>query len=799
VLHHGRLRALPLVGLVVVGFLALAALGALLFSHDQSRVAQFIEVTVTLGGAASSLAGWLLTHLRSQAQAQAAGSVTGLSLAVPAGALPTVVRGRDEVIAQLRRLPRKRERGPAVLAGPGGVGKSTIAASFAVSSRQARAGLRRRYVWWVTATDLSSLTGGLVSVARQLGGSQADLEVIRTGGPDGPDRLWSLLANSDRRWLLVFDNADDPRVLGRPAGLSARGVPAWPGDGTGWVRPARRGLVIVTTRDGDRAVWGRDARILPVEPLGEREAAMVLLDCAPEAGSLAEARQLARRVGCLPLPLQLAGSYLASDAALRRSFDDYVRALDGPGQRPRLLSLRPGMGPPADPRSVVMLTWEMSLDKLAQRGIPQARAVLRLLSCFAWATPVPCGILASATLDRPLADHGRGVQTRGLPEHDLEDALHGLSALGLVDIRPFGGNGTGGNAVVVQPVIADVSRAHLAAARDGTDSTALIRRAAIEIMVSAVNRLDADRNADWPDYLALGPHLHALLGTVARRADRRSLADLVTATMMAADAHSNYGDIPAGERLSCSAAGAAARLGGDDPIALRARHQRAWFLAKQERWADAEDMYRDVLDGFRRVLGEDHPDTLCPCHELAWVAACQQRWPEAETSYRHVLAARSRVLGADHRVTLITRHELGWAIANQGREQVAEPMLRDVLLTRQRVLGEHDRRTLMTRLDLAWIAARTGKLDAAEAAYREIVRSCRDLLRSDHPDTLTAWHELAWVLALSGRRRPAIREYRAVLAARTRVLGDSHPDTAATREALKSLQQGVTITPCHIV
>ncbi len=803
---QGRLRALPLAGLVVVGGLTVAALGVLFLSRDQSRVEQVIGAVVALCGAASSLAGLLLPRLRRQGQDRAAGSITGLSVAVPTGQLPRAVRGRDRLLGRLRRLLRTPARGPAVLAGVGGAGKSTVAAALAEAGQRARIGLRRRYVWWVSAADLSSLTGGLVTVARQLGASPADLEVIRAGGPDGPDRLWALLHGSDRRWLLVFDNADDPSVLARPATVtSGRAPPAsgrrtLPADGTGWVRSARRGLVLVTTRDGDPAVWGRNAQILPVDPLDEGDAARVLLDWAPQAGSEAEAERLARRLGGLPLALRIAGSYLDSDAALRRSFGDYSRALDDPDHRPRLLTPRPGLSAAADTRSVVLHTWELSLDQLARQGIPQARALLRLLSCFAWSTPIPRGTLASPSLDRLLAAGPVTRHPRAEPqaEYRLEDALHGLRTLGLIDIRPFGKNGTGGLAVVVQPVIADTNRAHLTDAAGGAGDAALIRHAAIEIMVGALGRLEADRSTDWPDWLALGPHLHALFGTAARHVGRQQLADLVTATTTAALAHNEYGDVPAGERLSRAACGAGDLLGKDDPVRLRARHELAWAVGDQGRWAEAEVVFHDVLAGFRHVLGDDHPDTLSTRNEVAWITGCQQRWPEAEAIYRDVLAARTRILGADDPQTLITHHELGWAIANQDREQEAELILREVLLARQRVLGEHSRRTLMTRHELAWVAARLGNLDEAEAAYRELVRARRDVLRDDHPDTLTARHELAWVMALAGRRRPATREYRDVLSARIRVLGESHPGTAATRDALASLRQGTIVTPRHI-
>ncbi len=452
----------------------------------------------------------------------------------------------------------------------------------------------------------------------------------------------------------------------------------------------------------------------------------------------------------------------------------------------------------ADSRSVVMQTWEMSLDELARRGVPQARPLLRLLSCFASATPIPRGLLTSPHLDQLLNAGAQAPPLAGTqPEQGLEDGLHGLKAFGLIEIRPFGGTRADERAVVIHPVVTDTNRGHLTDATDGAGSAALIRCAAIEIMVDAVGRLDIDRNADWPDYLAFGPHLHALFATAARHVDRQHLAALVEITMMAARGHEAYGDVPAGERLSRAGCGVADLLGDDEPARLRARHQLAWSVAEQGRWAEAEVLFQDVLAGFRRALGDDHRDTLNTRHELAWIAACQGRWAEAEAAYREVLGARSRVLGAEDPDTLITRHELGWVIANQGREHEAEPILREVLLTRERVLGERHRRTLTARHELAWVAARQGRLSEAEAAYREVIESRREVLRDDHPDTLTARHELAWVIALTGRRRAAIKEYRAVLSARMRVLGDGHPATAATRDALESLRKGTIVTPRH--
>ena len=292
-------------------------------------------------------------------------------------------------------MSRASAGGLVILTGPAGVGKSAVALAYATVPPRGRLGTGRPLVWWVQASDVSSLTGGLLSVARLLGAYPDDLTAIRRRAPDSPDRLWGLLEGSPHPWVLVFDNADDPGVLGCPPMRPCSGTRpcadgrVLPADGTGWVRRGKRGLVIVTSRDGDAAAWGHGTQVVRLPPLQVQDAARLLRDWAPGAGSEAEARRLAARIGGLPLPLMLAARDLSSDVTRRRSFGDYVHDLDDPGCRPRLLSPEPGLGTPADDRSVVLRTWELSLDELSRRGVPQGRHLLRLLSCFAAAIPVP--------------------------------------------------------------------------------------------------------------------------------------------------------------------------------------------------------------------------------------------------------------------------------------------------------------------------------------------------------------------------------------------------------------------------
>jgi hypothetical protein len=413
----------------------------------------------------------------------------------------------------------------------GGVGKSTVAAAFAERVQVARIGLRRPIVWWVVAADQASLSAALVTVARQLGAARADIDAIGSGTADAPDRLWALLRHERRRWLLVFDNADDPSVLARPATAasgragSTDAVTRSVADGTGWVRPARRGLVVVTSRNAGRDLWGRDALVLPLNPLSEGDAARVLLDRAPAAGGDVEARALARRLGGLPLALRLAGSYLESGVALQASFRDYRLALDG--GRARLWTSTPTADPAISSRTVVMHTWEMSLDALTKGGVPQARPLLRLLSCYASATPIPLSLLAPERLRRLLAvsENTGDVLAGDKPAHRLEDGLYQLRQLSLIDIRPTSSDGTRERAVMVHPVIAGTNRAHLLNEQIGNVDTALVRRTAVQLAVDALAPLDFERSSDWAQCLVLSPHLHALFESAARQIEPGHLRD----------------------------------------------------------------------------------------------------------------------------------------------------------------------------------------------------------------------------------------------------------------------------------
>jgi tetratricopeptide (TPR) repeat protein len=736
-------------------------------------------------------------------QAGTAGVVGG-PVTAPLGRLPVVVRGRKALLERLNEA-----RGLVVLVGMGGVGKTTIAAEVARLVGQAC------LVWWVSAADAVSLTAGMVTVARQLGASQADLQAIADQARDGPDRLWALIDAAPERWLLVLDNADQPRLLAGSGGAVA--------DGVGWARARVSGLVIVTSRYGDRTAWGQQAQVVLVKVLDDLDAAQVLLDLAPTAGDWPQAEALARRLGGLPLALHLAGAYLGSGITRKPFFSSYREMLERPSAGGvSFMSPDPGTPFADDERAAVMRTWEMSLDELTRQGVPEARIVLRLLSCFAAATPIPLDLLRPERLAELLAPTPDsvpdGVATR------LEQVLRALARLGLIDPA----SGADRPAVVVHPVIADTNRVHLRTAAHNR-SRDVVLRTAVSLVAPAILDIQWGLPADWPLLRRLTPHLHALLRTTAPLLDNTSLAILIRTASYAAGAYALSGEIPAAARLTNDALAAAQVLGSEHPVVLQARHQLVYATARQGRWPEAEVTLRELLEVQRRVLGDDHIDTLATRLELARAAREMGRaeeavialaelleqvgtglghdhlytfvtrhnlaravgdlgdWAAAERAFRDLFATEQQALSADHRYVLGCRYEVAHAVAMQGRWSDAEVLLRDLMVMEVQTFGDEHRYTLMTRHELAWVMGEQGRWAEAEADLRAVFEARRLAHGDNHPYTLMTRYQLARAAVDQGRPAEACAILAEIVAARRRILGPEHPETMAAASALEAV------------
>lgn len=632
--------------------------------------------------------------------------------------LPAKVHGREDLIEQLKEY--RKVGGLVVLVGAGGMGKTTLARELV----RGKATPQSPPAWEVTATS-PRLHGDLWAVAANLGGSISELAAVRDGDRAGPDCLWRLLGRATDGWLLIVDNADELELLGKPG--RPGGQPPDPvADGTGWVRAGRNGLVLVTSRQRDQERWPGSAKFIEVGVLGVKDAAALLRELAPYGGSERKARALARRLGCLPLALRLAGKYVGSRLGDHANFEAFQRDLESDPRVIRLIDQfaddPQAMDPEAIARMLVMRTWELSLDALARHGLPQARPLLRLLSCFAPSVPIPLTLLQGGRLDPFLAacsEPGR----REPPQ--LHHVLQGLEHFGLITTAR-------GRGPEVHPVVADTNRACLMEGPAGDPPEETVRATAVTLLAAPIDELTTDRQSAWATVSLLTPHLQALIANSAVRLSKAALDTLTAITGRVALGYLHMRQPAFGVELLTSVQAARPCQDRVGHVFLLARQRLAALLEAVGEDSAAGQIWRDVFTAQLREWPRDHPIVIAARHNRTVSMSYRRPWEQIRACFDELLADEVRALGADHPITLETRHEYAMQIGLHDGWDAAEEPLRGVINDATLVIGEDARFTLVARHNLAQVLWRLDRDDEADADSQPLIGDERRVLGEDH-------------------------------------------------------------------
>lgn len=457
--------------------------------------------------------------------------------------------GREPLLTDLR--DRVTRDVTAVLAhalhGMGGVGKTQLAIEYAYRYMH-----EYQIIWYIPADQTTLVRSSLAALAPRLG-----LENITPGRvEDAASAVLDALRRGEpySRWLVIFDNADQPEQLKD-------------------LLPAGPGHVIVTSRNHR---WQSMADIVEVDVFTRTESLDFMRRRVPGVDE-GEANRLAEELGDLPLALEQAGALQVESGM---TVDEYLE----------LLAIRSGQllkeNPPADYPIGVAAAWSLAEQRVKEENP------------FAWELLRRCAFFSPEPIQRDLLKAGRFVLGPPLKE-GLGDAILlaratrevGRYALAKVDNN----RGTLQVHRLIQKLIRDAIP---------LEEAAKIRHE-VHLLLAAADPDDPDLPHNWERYDDLLTHVTPSEALECPAAPVRKFVSNIGRYLF------NIGDLQACDYVTRTALDHWSSESGDDDedVLILSRH-RANMLWAQGDYDAAFTLRSDTLEKMRRKLGNDHEETL---------------------------------------------------------------------------------------------------------------------------------------------------------------------------------------------
>ena len=668
--------------------------------------------------------------------------------------------GREELLVHLRHGISTDVTAvlPHALHGIGGVGKTQVAIEYAYRYRS-----EYELVWWIPADQAVLVPSSLAALAPRLGLPEA----TATGIQDAAAAVLDALRRGDpyHRWLLIFDNADQPEDL------------------TEFI-PRGSGHILITSRNQR---WQGIVDTVEVDVFNRTESVSFLNKRVPRSIAEPDAIRLAQELGDLPLALEQAG---ALQAETGMSVEEYLRLLKE--QTSELLA----ESKPSEYPVSMTAAWRLSVSSLQAKQ----PAALELLNCCAFFGPDPI----------PRDVYRRGAQSE---RAELKSILADPILLTRV-VRELGRYALVRIDTVNRTI--QVHRLIQALLRDELDAQeqALLRHE-VHLLLAGAAPLGPDDEVNWPRYAELVSHV--IPSEVAECSDRRVrdfALNIVRYLYRSGDRQSAQAFV---ERfLDRWTAGS----GQDDPDVISARLHQANILREQGDYAASYAVSSTALEEARRVFGPEHrltlwaarsvgadlrargdfarardhderllqqyeaspdfgaahPGTLLVMNNLALDYGLVSRYQDAQNLHQRTFLQQSGATsGISKADVLLSWSGLARAVRLCGNYAEARDLGEDAYEYGRQELGAEYPRTLLTAKDLSIALRRVGAYDDALELARNVYERCERLFGKDNPDTLAAATSLSNVLRTMGEADEGFAIAEDATARYPAVYGDQHP------------------------
>ena len=614
-----------------------------------------------------------------------------------------------------------------VLIGMGGAGKTQLALEYC---RRMKGSFRA--IFWLNASSRITLHNSMETAAKQL---------LPNRVSDTPDdavaSVNDILSRWSERWLLVFDNLDNPEDLP---------------DIPNFFPASHCGSILITGRLVGSKELGQP---IEFDRMEKEEGVQLLRSSGGDTDEVDAAEEILSLLGNLPLAIDQARAYISKRQLRLRAFlTEYEKRKQSVmRETPQFWKYR-GMLPGKEKEtSLSLLTMSLQLLCVGE----QAAELEKVITLFAFFNPVNIGeqlFSNDADDSNPTTSPMSIFKDDGHWNHlGFEDAIVKMQELSLLQFSQCNENEI---TISLHSVVSEWLRMQL-----GEDSQ---RR----FLYTAISHLKCHLRSIGDSDHKTRQEGQAHLDTIRRGMESFSLGDdFLEARTTFGIFYLDQGRYKDAEMMfNLALAGYENAWGSGHISALDTVDNLGVLYAKQDRLKDAETMYNRALAGKVKAWGSEHSSTLITVNNLGLLYAKQGRLKDAETMYNRALAGKEKARGPEHTSTLSTFNNLGLLYADQGRLNDAETMYNRALAGKENAWGPEHMSTLDTVNNLGVLYAKQDRLNDAETMFNRALAGKEKAWGPEHTSTLNTVNNLSLLYEIQDRYKDAETMYNRALASK---------------------------------